>query len=47
MAQTNVSTEEKLMDLEKRLVIVKGERDEVGQTGNMALIDVNYCLWNG
>ena len=45
MAQTNFSTEKKLMDLENRLVIVKGEGG--GWTANLRLIDANYCLWNG
>ena len=39
------STEKKIMDLENRLVFVKGEG--VGWTGNLELIDANYCLWNG
>ena len=43
----NLSTEKKLMDLENRLVVAKGEGDGVGWTGNFVLIDANYCLWNG
>ena len=43
----NLSTEKKLMDLEKGLVVAKGEGEGVGWTGNLGLIDVNYCLWNG
>ena len=34
MAQMNLSTEKKLMDLKNRLVVAKGEGTE------------NYCLWN-
>ena len=30
MAQMNLSTEKKLMDLENRLVVAKGEMEEVG-----------------
>ena len=41
----NLSTEKKLMDL-NRLVVAKGEGEEVGWTGNLALIDANYCLWH-
>ena len=41
----NLSTEKKLIDLENRLVIAEGEG--VGWTGNLRLIDANYCLWNG
>ena len=43
----NLSTEKKIMDLENRLVVAKGERKGVGWTGNLGLIDANYCLWNG
>ena len=47
MAQMNLSTEKKIMDLENRLVVAKGEGEGVGWTGNLKLLDVNYCLWNG
>ena len=47
MAQMNLSIERKLMDLENRLVVAKGEGEGVGGTGNLGLIDANYCLWNG
>jgi len=49
MAQMNLRTGKKLMDLENRLVVAEGEGEEegVGWTGNLGLIDVNYCLWNG
>ena len=39
MAQMNLSTEKKIMDLENRLVVAKGEREEVGWTG----CGVNRC----
>ena len=42
MAQMNLSTEKKLMDLEKRLVVAKGEGKGVRWTGNLGLIDANY-----
>ena len=42
----NLSTEKKLMDSENRLVVPKREGEGVGWTGNLRLIDVNYCLWN-
>ena len=45
MAQMNLSTEKKLMDLENRLVVAKGEG--VGWTGSLGLIDANYCIWSG
>ena len=47
MAQMNLSTEKKLMDLENRLVVAKREGEEVGGTGSLGLIHVNYCLWSG
>ena len=39
--------EKKLMDLKNRHVVAKGEGEGVGWTGNLGLIDANYCLWNG
>ena len=45
MAQMNLSTEKILMDLENRLVVAKGKA--VGWTGNLGLIDANYCICNG
>ena len=47
MAQMNLSTEKKLVDMENRLVVAKGEGEGVGWTGNLGLIDANYCLGNG
>ena len=47
MAQMNLSTEKKLMDLENRLVVAKGEGEGVGWIGSLGLRDANYCLWNG
>ena len=42
----NLYTEKKLMDVENRLVVAKREGEGVGGTGNLELIDANYCLWN-
>ena len=47
MAQMNLSTEKKIMDLENRLVVVKREWEGVGWIGSLGLIGANYCLWNG
>ena len=47
MAQINLSTEKKLMDLKNRVVVAKGEGEGVGWTGNLGLIEANYCIWNG
>ena len=47
MAQMNLSTENKLMGLENRLVVAKGEGEGVEWLGSFGLIDANYCLWNG
>lgn len=35
------------MNLESRLVVAKGDGEGVGWTGNLGLIDANYCLWSG
>ena len=43
----NLSTEKKFMDMENSLVVAKREGEGVGRTGNLGLIDGNYCLWNG
>ena len=47
MPQMNLSTEKKIMDLENRLVVAKGEEKGMEQIGSLGLIDANYCLWNG
>ena len=47
MAQMNLSTEKKIMDLENRLVVAKGEGEGVGWIGSLGLTDANYCFWNG
>ena len=41
-----LSTEKKIMDLENRLVVAKGEGEGVGCIGRLGLMDANYCLWN-
>jgi len=43
----NLSTEKKLMDLENRLVVARGEGEGVGWIGSLGLMDANYCFWNG
>ena len=47
MAQMDLSTEKKLIDLEKRLVVAKRVGEGVGWTGNLGLIDANFCIWSG
>ena len=47
MAQMNLSTEKKIMELENRLVVAKGEGKEMGLIGSLGLMDANYCFWNG
>ena len=42
----SLSTEKKIMVLENRLVVSKGEGEGVEWTGNLGLIDVSYCLFN-
>ena len=43
-AQINLSTEKKFM--ENRLVVAKWEREGVGWTGSLGLIDANYSIWS-
>ena len=43
----NLSSEKKIMDLENRLVVAKGEGEGVGWIGSLGLIDINYFLWSG
>ena len=38
-----LSTEKKILDLENRLVVAKGEGEGAGWFGN----NTDYCLWNG
>ena len=47
MAQRNLSTEKKIMDLENRLVVAKGEWEGVGWIVSFGLIVADYCLWDG
>ena len=43
MAQINLCTEKKLMDLENRLEVAKREGEGMGWTGSLGLTDANYC----
>ena len=43
----NLSTAKKVVDLENRLVVPRGEREGVGGTGSLGLMGANYCSWNG
>ena len=43
----NLSTENKIMDLENRLEAAWGEREGVGRIRSLGLLDANYCSWNG
>ena len=43
----NLSTVNKIMDMENRLVFAKGEGEGVGWIWNLLLIDANYDLLNG
>ena len=45
--QMNLSTEQKLVDLKNRLVVAKGEREAVGWTGSLGLVDANSSTWSG
>ena len=44
MAQMNLSTEKKqIRGIENRLVVAKRKGEGVEWTGNLALVDANYC----
>ena len=49
MVHMNISTEKKIMDLENKLVVAKGEGKGEGEgwIGSLGLIDADFCLWNG
>ena len=38
----NISTEKKVMDLENRPVVIKGEGEGVGWIGILGVIEANY-----
>ena len=42
----NLSTENKIMDLENRLVVAWGEQEGVGGIGSLGSMDAKYCSWN-
>ena len=42
----NLSTENKIMDLENRLVVFQGVGEGVGWMGSLGLMDANYCFCN-
>ena len=44
MAQLNLFREKKILDLENRLVVAKGEREGVGWPGSLGLMDTKYCF---
>ena len=44
MAQRNLSTEKKIMDLENRLVVACREGEVVGGIGSLWLMDAKYCF---
>ena len=44
VTQMNLSSENKLMNSENRLVVAEGG---VGWIGSLGLIDANYCIWSG
>ena len=42
--QMNLSAEKKLMDMENRLVATRRERERMGGTGSLGLMDTSYCI---
>ena len=43
----NLSTEKKIMGLENKLVVVKGEGEGVGWIGSLGLMNSDYSFRNG
>ena len=41
----NLSTEKKIIDLENRLVVARGEGEGVEWIENLGLIDADYYFW--
>ena len=33
--------------MENRLTVAEGEEEGVAWTGNLGLVNANYCIWNG
>ena len=49
MVQMNLlQKRKKLMDIEKRLAVAKGEGEGVGMgwIGRLGVVDANYCIWS-
>ena len=44
---TYLQKRNKLMDMENRLVVAKGEGEEVGWSGILRLVAANYSIWSG
>ena len=44
MAQMNLSTEKKILDMENRLVVAKGEGEGLGWSGSLGLIDADIVF---
>ena len=44
MTQMSFSTEKKLVDLENRVVVAKGEWEGVGWTGSLGFVDANNFI---
>jgi len=47
MAHMNLFTEKKQTHGYELPVIAKGEKEGVGWTGSLGLVDANYCICNG
>ena len=47
MAQRNLCTKKKIMDLENILVVAKGEGGGSGMDWELGVNRSDYCLWNG
>ena len=47
MAQMIFHRKKKIMDMENRIVVAKGEEKGVGWTGSLGFVDANYDIENG
>ena len=46
-SQTYLQNRNRLIDIENRLVVAKGEEGRSGMNYEFGLLDANYYIWNG
>ena len=47
LSAENKTNKKNLMDMENRLVVIKGEEEGVGWAESLGLVDADYCTWSG